>query len=168
MSIIHFSIPSMAKQTGSSITKQRGISLIETLVAMLIFAVGLLGVASMQSLGLKASSNSKNMGVAVSEASNMADLMLSNPQAVRDGAFDSITGNVASASCSSSCSPAQLAQSDIYNWQQNLSAELPGSSSTIATNAATGLFTVEISWTERGKESDETKTHSITFMPYSP
>ncbi len=147
---------------------QLGFSLIEVLIAMALFSQGVIVVAGMQMVGLKMSGNSNALNTASTQIYNMADRMLANPQGVKDNAYDAITGSETNPSCGTSCTTAQLAQADAYAWSQSISSLLPSGAGTVSKVSATDLFTISISWTERGKESDETKIHRLTFLPYQP
>ena len=107
------------------IKQQRGIGLIEVLVALLVVSVGVLGVAGLQLTGLQNSAGSFNRAKALLLAENMATRMRGNPQAVEDGLFESFdsTGiscaaaptpycQASSAGAGDSCTPAQVAAFD--------------------------------------------------------
>ena len=54
--------------------------------------------------------------------------------------------------CLPSCSPAQLAAWDADEWLQNLQADIPSASGSVA--YANGIATVTINWTERSLGTD--------------
>jgi type IV pilus assembly protein PilV len=64
------------------LSRQRGVSLIEVLVAMLIFSIGVLGVALMQIKGAQYTKQAGARTVAVLQARSLADAMRANPAGV--------------------------------------------------------------------------------------
>ncbi|MEX0605220.1 MAG: type IV pilus modification protein PilV [Marinobacter sp.] len=131
---------------------QQGLTMIEVLIAMLIFAIGLLGVAGMQSLALKSSDNSNIRSLVNIHAYEIVERMRANMPAVRGGKYNSIAGASTSTNCSPSCTPNQLAAWDASEWYANLQADVP--SATGAVIYANGMATVTINWTERSLGND--------------
>ena len=64
--------------------KQKGFSLIEALVAFLILSVGMLGIASLQTMSLKSGHTAALRTVAVVKVEEILESMRSNPTAVND------------------------------------------------------------------------------------
>lgn len=143
-----------------------GFGMIEVLIALVIFAGGVLGIATMQLNGLGLLSNSNAMNIAVLSASDMADRMRANPLGVEAGDYDNVKGETAT-DCSSLCTPAQTALFDAYSVKQQLTQNLIAPKLEVI-NASNDLYTVNITWTEKAKNANETKTHRFTFMPYNP
>lgn len=106
----------------------RGISLIEVMVALIIFSVGLLALAGLQSSSLIDNQVSYLRSQAVLLAGDMADRMRANPQGVRNGAYDSGTpfGGTVNNDCitATGCDPADMAAHDRATWAQALT-QLP-------------------------------------------
>lgn len=135
------------------LNRQRGLTMIEVLVAMLIFAIGLLGVAGMQSLALKSTDNSNLRSLVNIHAYEIVERMRANMTAVEAGEYDSITAVSATPSnCLPSCTPAELAAWDADEWLQNLQADVPGATGSVS--YANGTATVTINWTERSLGTD--------------
>lgn len=143
-----------------------GFGMIEVLVALVIFAGGVLGIATMQLGGLSLLSNSNAVNVAVLSANDMADRMRANPLGVEAGSYNNIKGD-SPANCNSSCSPTQIAAFDAYSIKQQLSQNLISPTLQVI-NANNDLYTINISWIEKSKNTHATKTHRFTFMPYNP
>lgn len=146
--------------------KNYGFGMIEVLVALIVFASGVLGIATMQLNGLGLLSNSNAMNIAVISASDMADRMRANPLGVEAGYYDNLKGDTA-ASCESVCTPAQAALFDAYSVKKQLSQNLISPQLEVI-NASNNLYTINISWQEKAKNTNETKVHRFTFMPYNP
>jgi type IV pilus assembly protein PilV len=64
------------------LSRQRGVSLIEVLVAMLIFSIGVLGIALMQIKGAQYTKQAGARTVAVLQARSLSDAMRANPAGV--------------------------------------------------------------------------------------
>jgi type IV pilus assembly protein PilV len=64
------------------LSRQRGVSLIEVLVAMLIFSIGVLGIALMQIKGAQYTKQAGARTVAVLQARSLTDAMRANPAGV--------------------------------------------------------------------------------------
>lgn len=126
---------------------QRGTSLIEVLISVLIMAVGLLGIAAMQATALRNSQSSTERSQAVIGTYAIIDAMRAN----RIGA---IGGNYNTAGGWSCALPAAgtLAGNDVRAWMTGLRTSI-GSGAADATvcgnitcDAATGVCLVGVQW----------------------
>jgi type IV pilus assembly protein PilV len=108
-------------------TKQCGFTLMEVLVAMVVFSIGLLGIATLQMTGMKQTHNSHIRSVAVAQAEAMADRMRANKKAVDDGDYNVGAAGAPLASmpddtdiatdCElSQCTAAEMAIYDLVQW----------------------------------------------------
>lgn len=109
---------------------QRGISLIEVMVALIIFSVGLLALAGLQSSSLIENQVSYLRSQAVMLAGDMADRMRANPQAVENGDYNNATavaGGSPVGACftAAGCTPANMADHDRAVWGDALDTVLP-------------------------------------------
>ena len=106
------------------LTKQGGFTLFEVLIALLIFSVGLLGLAHLQGFSMSSSYNSHLRTQATALASSIVDRMRANrDQAISLNAYRTdFEANPPSISidCSTGCTPAQMAQLDLLEWKCNL------------------------------------------------
>jgi type IV pilus assembly protein PilV len=104
----------------------RGATLLEALVTLLVVSFGLLGIAGLLLSGIRANAVSNYRSTAMFQAYEIADRMRSNIAGTRDGAYDRGAG--ASAACeptTGSCTPADLARSDLFRWSAQNAALLP-------------------------------------------
>ena len=69
-----------------------GFTLLEVMIAVFVLAVGLLGVAGMQMIGLRNNNSAALRTQAVFLAQDIADRMRANPTAVAAGAYDDDEG----------------------------------------------------------------------------
>lgn len=145
----------MHKTTGNIIVSRHvaGFTLVESLVAMIVISVGMLGIAALYVEGLRASRTSVYRTVAIDLASDMADRIRANPTArmAYNNAGDGDDGN----NCvngADDCSPAQLAADDVFWWQQSVQALLPGGDADVAVVAGAEIssYTITINWSEPG------------------
>lgn len=144
------------RQTGMCrrlITAQGGMTMIEVLIALLIFAIGLLGVAGMQTLALKSTDNSNIRTQVNLHAYEIAERMRANMPAVEAGQYNSISSVSGATNCLPTCSPSELAAWDSDEWLTNLQADVPSATASVAYDGE--IATISINWTERGLGSDE-------------
>ena len=107
--------------------KQQGLSLIESMVALLVISVGLLGIAALQVTSMKQNNSALHHSQAVWVGYNMADRIRANFTQ-----FDSYAGTNTSKpyeqicdGVKNVCSPAQLAVADQADWSTAIQT-LPG------------------------------------------
>jgi type IV pilus assembly protein PilV len=138
--------------------RQRGFTLIEGLISLVVLSVGMLGIAGLYVQALESSQGALLRTKAILFAEDMADRMRANrggaPFYATDGpalnGCDDFGGNAANP-----CTPQQMAQNDLYRWTTNrvASAEtgLPGGIGEITVNNATTppTYTITVRWTDR-------------------
>jgi type IV pilus assembly protein PilV len=145
---------------------QRGSSLIEVLVTLMIMAVGLLGLASIQMISIKNLNNSQFRSLATDYAYDMAERMRANSTGVEDGDYDALDTSSASDPNSTSCSTSEIAQLDEYQWaemltQDVISGGLPSGSGTVTKNSS--VYDITIQWKEQGRDSNGGKIETADF-----
>ena len=127
----------MKQQHKNTMLKQQGFSLIEALVAFLILSIGLLGIASLQLLSVKAGYIAKVNTMAALKSEEMFERIRSNPEQVFS--YISLAGDPGInnnckdiGSVINMCLPEDMAQDDIYNWKADLKSSLPNNAGTTA------------------------------------
>jgi type IV pilus assembly protein PilV len=113
---------------------------------MLILAVGLLGLAGLQATSLKNNQSAYNRSQATQLAYDIADRMRAN---IAGAATYTTAGAAANhtADClavSTTCTPAFLAQNDLFEWNSAVSTALPSGAGSIAITA--GVYTITVNW----------------------
>ncbi len=139
--------------------------MIEVLISMLILAFGLLGMAGLQMTGLRNNLSSYHRGQATQLSYDMADRMRAN--SANAGLYSGsvyITSNVSTATTqsactvvSTSCTPAIMAQNDLFEWGEKLSA-LPSGTGTISVSGA--FYTITVTWND---DRETTKDFAMRF-----
>jgi type IV pilus assembly protein PilV len=132
----------MEKHIPSS-NKQVGFSLLEVLISVVVLAVGLLGIAALQTSVIKFNHSAQLRSFAVYQAQNMIDRMRANKAGVTAGNYNSVSGTPSLPSCTT-CTPAQIAQRDISLWNTENALLLPVGQGTVVGNGS--VFTVTIRW----------------------
>lgn len=155
--------------------RQSGFSLIEALVAFLVLSVGMLGIASLQTVSLKSGHTAALRTVAVMKVDEILESMRSNPAALVS--YSAATGDMGTDNgCSQTtvaavdCTPAEMARDEIFRWKNSLIEALPNNASTTANVVVTPpvapstmtTVVVTVSWSERDPDSG-----GATTMNYS-
>lgn len=138
-----------------SLAAARGVGLIEVLVAVLVLAIGLLGVAAMQATALRNSQSSLERSQGVMHVYTILDAMRANPDAARGGGYNMGMTCVPPAAGS-------LISSDQRQWitvlQDNLGTTACGQVNCVAT-----VCTITVRWDDsRGSGGNVAQTLSTT------
>lgn len=136
---------------------QRGFSLLEVLIAIVILAIGLLGVARLQANSVGFNHGAYLRSQATLQVYDMADRMRSNMPGVTAGNYNAIAGTPADPNCfAAGCTPAQMAQYDTFEWNTANAAQLPGGVGTVTGSGAGSVFTITVTWTEMSEDTPVT------------
>jgi type IV pilus assembly protein PilV len=105
--------------------------MLEVLIAIVVIAFGLLGVAGLQVIALKNNQSAAHRLIATTLANDMVDRVKTNAAGAGDGHYDqpnpnAYTTQVAGCLSAAGCSTQELAQNDRFEWAQLLTAALPG------------------------------------------
>lgn len=155
----------------TAIPQQRGFTLIEVLVSMLILLVGLLGTASMQLISMQNNQNAYIRSQATHIAAEFLDRIRSNPEAHRAGRYDNITLDTVddvpdSPACVASaggCTANKMMVQDVREWayhffnvddQAGYKPTIPAGSATVSRDAATDEYVVTVFWQEKDWTED--------------
>ncbi len=152
----------------------KGFTLIEVLIAMLILAIGLLGLAGLQATSLRNNMSAYNRSQATLLAYDMADRMRANVADTSDLAdqtasiYNTMVPTAATVqnNCklvAGACTAAQMAQNDLFEWNRSIAggpaesgpplmdaqpATLPLGQGTIvgALSGQNMIYTITIGW----------------------
>jgi type IV pilus assembly protein PilV len=148
--------------------QQKGFSLVEVLIALVVMSVGMLGIAGLYVQGIQAGRTSMFRHHAVTIAGDVADRIRANPTATiayvaAAGADNNcVLGGV-------NCTPAEMAANDILSWQDQADSTLPDGTVTIVLTPAAGAvpptYQITISWNEAGQVPTPTYIITIPVRP---
>ena len=135
-----------------------GFSLIEVLVAVLVVAVGVLGVAGLQLVTLRVSTGSVMRTQANQLAYNIIDRMRANPAAnYTIGMGDDAPAIVRDCEALT-CNPTQMVAFDTSGWLNDVAA-LPSGDASIA--VAGGIVTVTLQWDDDNQPANPLTTMEV-------
>ena len=153
-----------------------GFSLIEVLVALFVLSIGLLGLAALQTTGLKFNHQSYERTQAVIQTYDIIDRMRANKGGTGDNinsAYDSVSPGATSGTtdCSqTSCNGTELAQYDIRGWNNTNAALLVEGKgaicrgnfdSSLSCTVTGNIYRVAVTW----KESDLAMRLDVEAQP---
>ena len=136
-------------------SSQRGFSMIEVLVTMLIVSLALLGTAGLQAYSMRLNQGGQFRTQAVFLAADLAERIEANRTAAVAGSYvlaTSSSANVLSTVCQTgACAQSALATFDLSQWQNAVAASLPQASWSVAQTVAgnPSTYTITISWADR-------------------
>lgn len=131
----------------------RGSSLIETVVALFVLAIGVLGVLSMQVKSVQFNKNSHLFSQASFLANDIYEGMLVTPDIAETYVINYDDNTPAKPSCSagSDCTADQIADWNLHNWRTNVENLLPGGRGEI--NLIAGQMVIRVEF-EMGYDDD--------------
>ncbi len=178
------------------ITHQRsegGFSLIEVLVALVVFSIGLLALSGLQFTALRGNHDAYVSTIASLQVMDAADRLRANPIGVAAGDYDLLDADTTDPGCiDSGCSTAALALYDYWVWNTGDSsqpgtgnaAQLPQGEGVIcldstpddgtsrADNACDGLqiegervMAVKVWWDDDGDPATALRRHVLSVFP---
>lgn len=146
------------------LTRQRGITLIESLVAIVIAALGILGIVGVQIRTLADTQTTVRRAQAIRLIEDLGERMRASPNALLNldnyaSGFDKKASDLAASDCSSSkCTSAEQAAYDLKQWKTALEQTLPGGQASLfrapgeTVDANRRQLGVIIAWRENERE----------------
>ena len=162
--------------------RESGFTLLEVLIAIVIFSIGLLGIAGLQVKGMRFTQGSQFRAVATAQAEDMADRMRANSAGMGAGLYN-IQGTMPTTSavdCSNvTCTAAELATYDLVTWnvlttdatkpKASNADTLPGGTGVVCIDSTPNdgdaaawacdnignVYAIKISWNERTADKDD-------------
>jgi len=157
----------------SHTSQQSGFSLFEVLIAIVVLAVGLLGLAQMQATALINNQSAYQTSQATVMAYDIADRMRTNRDSI--GRYltsfrtleeaRTIGGKSSCTSTTGECTSSLMAQNDLYEWDNALTARLPSPTGTITVSG--DIYTVAINWDDNrdGVVDSDDPNFQMSFQP---
>lgn len=149
--------------------RQRGASMVEALVALVVLSFSALGYAALQVKGVSSNASALTRSKATQLAADMGDRMRANNSADAMAVYTAFKGSEPPPSCGtagSPCSPADMAQLDISQWLTTVASELPEGSGLVCLDdtpaggtpdspgcdAGSSVLAVKVFWKEHGED----------------
>jgi type IV pilus assembly protein PilV len=106
---------------------QGGFTLLEVLIAIVVLALGLLGLAGLQAASLRNNHSAYLRSQATLLAYDMADRMRANPEAVKNGDYNKPAAPAKITECftTDGCTPDKMAQQDKFEWATAVANTMP-------------------------------------------
>lgn len=170
-----------------SIHTLRGATLLEVMIALMIFSIGMLGLAALQVTGMRESGNAEKRTQATLVANDIVERMRSNITATSAGDYAAV--NYGTIDCTNppvnycednggtnaaTCTTAQMAVFDAQLAYCQAKNNLPtGALSTTCTDAAgvaaactgTAYRTITLNWSNNNDFGNTNKVMALTFRP---
>lgn len=148
--------------------QQAGAGMIEVMIAIVISAFALLGLAGLQVSALRYQKVANYHALASQYASEMADRIRANVNGARAGGYGLPSGNYSpnppaapSGSCSgdqpTGCTPTQTAALDIFRWRTNLNRGMAGGWGEVSGDVTAG-FTIRVFYKESAVDGASSDT----------
>ncbi len=139
-----------------SINANRGFTMVEAMVALVVLAVGMLGIAGLYVTTLRSGSGAIYRTQAINLATDMADRIRANKFAgiayQNAPAYHNCAGTG-----SVDCTPVEMAENDLLSWTQAVTGTLPNANGNVvvapAVPPAPAAYTITVSWVEQGGQT---------------
>nr|WP_035202089.1 type IV pilus modification protein PilV [Acidovorax sp. CF316] len=156
-------MPSLPRGNKSA---QHGVSLIESLVAIVVMSLGILGILGVQMRTLSDTQTGVRRAQAIRLIEDLSERMKVNPNALGNiNSYKSAFGATPTGGdCkTSACDNSQLAVYDITQWKQLVKTNLPGADAEIfvvadETDGSRRQLGVMVSWRENERSTDTSAT----------
>ncbi|MCB1791020.1 MAG: type IV pilus modification protein PilV [Gammaproteobacteria bacterium] len=135
-------------QLNSSIRRgQRGFTLLEVLVALIVLSIGLLGLSGLQTTGLRNNHSAFLRSQATLVIGDIIDRMRANRPGATGGHYNiSYSASPGHVTCVGSCTTQQVASIDVELWRAYVE-RLPAGEGEVSVTAA-GLAEVKVRWND--------------------
>jgi type IV pilus assembly protein PilV len=137
---------------------QSGFTMVETLVALVVLAIGLLGIAALLLKSLQSGRTATYRTQAVILAADLADRIRMNrtAQGAYATLFDDVEVVEPTCDTTGGCGDADLAATDLSRWKDTIDLRLPDGKGQVAVVAPVGAgepanYTITIQWIEVGE-----------------
>lgn len=153
---------------------QKGVSLIEVLIALFVLSVGLLGHSKIQALGVRAGTDANLRTQATYLANEMMERLRANRPAADSEYYSTI--NYTAIDCNAGpakicsegtagsavdCTENEIADEDAVHWFCDVQDTMPNGS--VAVSVATGVYSIQVSW-DGLDENGATQSRNVSAM----
>ena len=142
---------------------QKGLTLIEVMIALAVFSFGLLALAALMASGLKYNTSALHRSYATSQAYDMADRMRANRIGLDN--YNNLSGLGADPGCiETGCTQEKMAQYDHWQWNSDNARLLPEGTGTVSLESSDPvIYAITVSWKTNMKIEDE--SFVVEFQP---
>ncbi len=166
--------------------RQRGLTLMELLITVVILSIGLLGLAGLQFHSLRGNQNAYMSSIATAQVWDAADRLRANIAGVEGGKYDNlVVSGVEDPGCiSEGCDSGDLALYDAHVWHGRNAELLPGGQGVICldstpddgsgqavhgcdSNQTDGMrfFAAKVWWDDDRDPATPLRRHVMSFIP---
>ena len=152
----------------------QGSSMIEVLISIVILAIGLLGIAGMQTMGMTQNQSAYYRSQATLLANQYSDIIRSNLSQAAANKFGDVAddgtdwstaapGFSSTAACNTTtgCSDIQRAETDLIEWADQIQSLLPSGVATIERIGS--IYHINISWIDDRADTDRDGSNTKLF-----
>ena len=134
---------------------QKGLTLIEVMIALAVFSFGLLALAALMASGLKYNTSALHRSYATSQAYDMAARMRANRLGLVS--YNNLSGPGADPGCiETGCTPEKMAQYDHWQWNNYNACLLPEGKGTVSLKPSNpDIYAITVSWKTNMEIEDE-------------
>jgi len=146
----------------------KGFTILEVMIALVIFSIGMIGLAGLQGISLQNNQIAYSRTIATQYAYDLADRIRNNPNGTYSTA--SIPGSQPTLCITSAnnCSPSAMAQFDMWEWKSAIEDKNSNlNSPQMFITPAGGNITISIGWNEN-RDTSVSGTYDCTSTPPSP
>ena len=138
--------------------REKGFTLIEVLVALVLLGFGFISMLMLQYRSLQHSNAAYYQGISSQIVGGLAASIRANPRTLLKTPtdYDYTGGTLSSPGCidsSTACTPDQIARADLFWARQAAAAQLPGGDIRVVYNSAASAYDVYILWQNQEKDS---------------
>jgi type IV pilus assembly protein PilV len=148
---------------GNGIKPQNGFTMVETLVALVVLAIGMLGIAALYLNSLQAGRTAIYRTQAVNFAADLADRIRANRTAVANygNVYTDDFLPVPACYTTAGCTAAELAASDLSRWKADIAQQLPNGLGQVAVTLPVAAgepasYVITVRWAEVGEANPVT------------
>ncbi len=147
--------------------KQSGFTLLEILVAMLVMAIGLLGLAGLMTSSMRNNLSASHRTQATWMAYDIVDRMRANRVTAVAGGYATPMGAAANCSAAAPTGTIPIPAQDIAAWKSQLACALPAGNGSIVVDTNTRVATILIRWNDgRGLQDEGTSAAAMTTKTF--
>jgi type IV pilus assembly protein PilV len=137
-----------------SMSKQKGVGMLEVLIALLVLYIGILGLATLQSIGVKYNHQSYHRTQAIMQIYDIADRIRANAPG-KAAAYDNHAFAAAPlvltkdcAAVATACTSGERATYDLQSWRQSIQTFLGPDARGRVNRENAQIHSIEITWLE--------------------